>query len=388
MALFLLTFVNCEDTITPEPEQQEEDVLQDVLPRVETMTYESVPQNFNKLKGHFKLSKHLEGDTEFSKNTSSKNDIIIHTDVVKEVTLGDYKSYTMRITMPNAPSNKLFNLTVEEKNGKEGLFLTIYTSKSVTAKGGSVDAGSVETRRYHDFETIPPYVEGEDANAGTGGSAGGGGSTSGEATLEYPYNCNGDIIIQPNSARVPYQCTCNDHWPWQGCDCPVYGGEAPGYNYVDGYLCVPHDDGGDPDMNTGTTNTNTGGSSSGAGSGDNDTPSIAVIVDDETPCDPAPPGDLNGDCKVERYEVCLNSLNNRLVSRLSEENFNAIINYLNKEGCGDNSGFINSAIEALVNDGEVDFENELIIDKSFKDTKAHCVLKTLISSNNNILKER
>ncbi|WP_117879961.1 hypothetical protein [Aureibaculum luteum] len=49
--------------------------------------------------------------------------------------------------------------------------------------------------------------------------------------------------------------------------------------------------------------------------------------------------------------------------------------------------FANAAIDALMNEGEVDFENEIIKDKSFIGTPADCVLKALISSGNNLFKK-
>jgi len=65
-------------------------------------------------------------------------------------------------------------------------------------------------------------------------------------------------------------------------------------------------------------------------------------------------------------------------------NFN---NYLESNNRSPESiNFARAAIEALRNDGEVDFNNEFIKDKSFIGTPADCVLNALISSGNNLFK--
>lgn len=48
--------------------------------------------------------------------------------------------------------------------------------------------------------------------------------------------------------------------------------------------------------------------------------------------------------------------------------------------------FSSAAVNALINQGEVDFNNEIIKDKTFIGTKADCVLKALINTDNNLFK--
>lgn len=49
--------------------------------------------------------------------------------------------------------------------------------------------------------------------------------------------------------------------------------------------------------------------------------------------------------------------------------------------------FAKIAIEALMDDDEVDFKNEIIFSKEFKQTKAYCVIKLLTNSNNNLFQD-
>lgn len=378
----LATFINCENNIIEEdvPEQQEN--LINELPKVKTMAYQDVPQNFNDLKGYYKLSNHLEGDTQFAKDGHSKNDIVIHTDVIKEVTLGDYKSYTMRITLPKAPSNKLFNITIEEKNGEEGLFLTTYTLNNVTARGGGggAEVGTARTQRYEGFETIPPDGGGgteENWGSGTGGGTTG---TLAEYSEVYPYDCEGDILMKDE--RVETRCTCHgQHTLAQifDCTCIAEGGDPPMVRYVTMYLCVPYEN-EEPDPNTGTTTPTTGAGNGTSGSGDNETPSVTVIVEEEV-CDELPPTDLDGMCTEAPFETCLLGLRNNNIFRLNTSTLQQFKNYINANGCGGNEGFLNEAVDALVEGGEVDLDNEIIKDATFVDTKADCVLSNLIQQN-------
>ncbi|GAB1858719.1 hypothetical protein MHTCC0001_35590 [Flavobacteriaceae bacterium MHTCC 0001] len=53
----------------------------------------------------------------------------------------------------------------------------------------------------------------------------------------------------------------------------------------------------------------------------------------------------------------------------------------------ENANFAKLALETLMDDGEADFENKLVKDKSFIGTKADCVLNALINSGNNLFKK-
>lgn len=66
---------------------------------------------------------------------------------------------------------------------------------------------------------------------------------------------------------------------------------------------------------------------------------------------------------------------------------NRLANYLKSNNNSREAiGFGKKAFEALNDGGEVDYYNQLIKDKTFIGTKADCVLKSLIKSNNNLLK--
>ncbi len=104
-----------------------------------------------------------------------------------------------------------------------------------------------------------------------------------------------------------------------------------------------------------------GGGGNSGGDGDTMLTTPVGIIHSETPCDPRPEGDLNRDCMLEFYEVCLIDIDAGLVNQLSSENLSIIEAFVNENGCDENMQvFINNAIEVLINGDEVNWE-ELII---------------------------
>lgn len=78
-------------------------------------------------------------------------------------------------------------------------------------------------------------------------------------------------------------------------------------------------------------------------------------------------GDLNNDCGVEPYESCLTeaSVDAILFNQLSSFNKNKIKNFINVNGCnGQTQDFVSEAIKALASDGEVNWEEQIIISNS------------------------
>lgn len=93
------------------------------------------------------------------------------------------------------------------------------------------------------------------------------------------------------------------------------------------------------------------------------------------------------DCIIAEITECIGTENITDLQQLSPTNISAITNFISANDCDEeNIAFIELAIEALDNDGEVDFENKIIKDESFISTKADCVLNELINSENNIFK--
>lgn len=151
--------------------------------------------------------------------------------------------------------------------------------------------------RVNDFTTVSP-----DDGGGTNEDYGDLGNNYSEpqGSPYYPTDCQGTVYVNMVTLTL---CTCRDHIP-SICDgCPSwYTTEIP-YYYCEEYI-DPIDD----TIQNGNTNTDTTtGGTSTTGSGNNSNPDnnlITVLLNPDEECE-APEGDLNGDCILDNYEVCL-----------------------------------------------------------------------------------
>ncbi|GAA0752393.1 hypothetical protein [Psychroflexus lacisalsi] len=98
------------------------------VPTVKTLSKVNVGQTFNNLSSQLNIDPYLQLEQKniHGKTTKDTLGISVYTDVIKEVTLGNYKSYTMRITSENDQSSIFYNLTLEDKNGQPDMFVTQY----------------------------------------------------------------------------------------------------------------------------------------------------------------------------------------------------------------------------------------------------------------------
>ncbi|WP_422105918.1 hypothetical protein [Winogradskyella sp.] len=271
----------------------------DLIPKITTISYDGTDVLFNTLKLQLHLDRYKE--SRFSQNIQGKSTtdtlgLIIATDIIKQVTLGDYTSYTMKIVHEN-DSTVFYNLTIEYKNGASDLFITKYTPTDYWLNNtNETYQGEVQSKRA----TLTEYTDPEDAfNEQPGGDpgnpdlgAGPGGGSGVSYSADYPWDCMGTVIV--STELEPYQCTCEDHWPWDSCDCS----DQPGYDQIIVYACEeswdvdPYDPG---DI-----------SNPGGGSVDPipDDPAITVTIKPEN-CTERIDGDLDGDCSLDAYELCL-----------------------------------------------------------------------------------
>lgn len=242
------------------------------------------------------LRSNTEGNT-LSRNTIDTLGITIYTDEIKEVTLDDYTSYTMLIALPESDSTKFYNLTIEDKNGVEGMFMTKYapTEDWLNDKSKAYE-GTIKTARIDVItQEFPPDGGGEvDTNVTN-------------YSLNYPENCDG--WINQTTTFVEYACGCG-HWPGDNTctGCVIDEPEWAGYAYVITYECIPYYENNDTD-NGSSTNTNTN-SSNGPG-GPSNTPddpsddgSIGATV---LPVDCVEPQSVDPSlpCYVSPYNLCL-----------------------------------------------------------------------------------
>ena len=203
----------------------------------------------------------------------------------------------------------------------------------------------------------------------------------------------GPEFIDVTTENVCYGIGCNgggNHMPgddgFNNCICRTDANCNVGYDY-----CYDRDIFHFSDCSGGTyTTTNSDGSPNTGGQGGGST------------TNPPPPNTTIG-VPFSLYEFlaeeCLNSgynpnnLNNTVVPidlsnfNLTPEQVQDIFNYLNIEnGCSDEAKeFVRLALEAIDEGGEVDFDDELVIDESFKNNpKANCVYNKMKQINNTL----
>jgi len=237
--------------------------------------------------------------------------LIIETDIIKQVTLGDYTSYTMKIV--DNDSLVFYNLTIEYKDGSSDMFITKYTpteywrNNKVEVFQGKVQSKKAELTQYTDPEEAFDELGGGLGNPDDyGGRGGGGGSVDdyfANYTPYYPTNCNGIVLI--SYEEVPFPCGCGD-WDISECTgCPPENGFPmwPGVNEIPMYYCQENLDPGDYDPYDPGDISNPGGGGPDPTNVD-DGPSVAATIKPEE-CTEHIAGDTNGDCVLSEHERCI-----------------------------------------------------------------------------------
>lgn len=206
--------------------------------------------------------------------------------------------------------NIFFNLTIEDKNGESSMFMTCYIPSSywVNNKDEAFQGVMVSRRmntltQYQEPEILFDDIINSHFNHDLGTSPGGGGSYSLQnGSPYYPFDCNGYVIV--SIKLVPYPCGCENHMPWECNSCP---NSPAGYDEIPYYYCqeYPNLGGDNPDK---PTNPSTGGPTS---PNPDDTSITAMIKPEE--CKERIVGDLNRDCYLSPYEMCLKNGNSQEV---------------------------------------------------------------------------
>ncbi|MBO2544890.1 hypothetical protein J0871_10730 [Salegentibacter sp. BDJ18] len=265
--LFCFSFIlGCEtdESIT----EKKEEVILNQSPQIETVSYQEFTKSFDDINNKMDLYKSIEGKS----LKSSEGDFIIKTDNIKRIKQGEYISYTMVLEKRNPKNSTIYNLTIENKAGTPGMFITAYkpTPEWLGDKTKTFD-GEINTYRTDVITHIPENEE--PPESGNGGSTGGGGG-QGDGTT-YPYGCEGEVVS--SRVAVPYSCGCG-HLPGQGCEgCNRESPYLPGYDYIDVYECYNSSTGD----NGGSTDQPSGGSGSDSTDNtSNDLHSLTILMDD------------------------------------------------------------------------------------------------------------
>ncbi|UPQ80072.1 AHH domain-containing protein [Flavobacterium azooxidireducens] len=244
IATFLL-FISCDKDFYEDVELQKNN-LESI--DVKTITYDEFKRKLKSLenKPAVKMIINNTNSTNHYARSEDDSDIEIFTDVIKEITSGTYKSYTMYIKTSDTIASKFYNLTLEEKEGNTAAFITKYspTENWLNDKNQPFE-GDIRT-----FRVIEPGPGGSIKFTHIDENVAGGSS--------YPFDCDG--YVQTSIVLEPYQCGCGpEHWPWQTCECT---NSHPGYTPNLYYECIPNNFG-----NPGTGNPGSGYSPGGSSPG-------------------------------------------------------------------------------------------------------------------------
>lgn len=175
----------------------------------------------------------------------------IKTNVVKEITYNDYTSYTMYVETQQVDGNVFYNITLEDKNGVESVFVTKYspTQQWLENKNQAFD-GQISSKRATDLENPFEGISGSGTNGGFD---------------PFIDNCNGTVVS--TTTFIPYPCTCLGHMPDAAGACTC--GSQPGFYPETTYECIPTDP-IDPNADPGGSSTSNGTGNAGSNPPDND----------------------------------------------------------------------------------------------------------------------
>ncbi|WP_422105276.1 hypothetical protein [Winogradskyella sp.] len=382
---WLTLYFACQHDVLPHESQSTTDV-----PRITTIDFDGPDATFNALKSQYHLeafraphsSRRIKG-----KSTTDTLGLTIATDIIRQVTLGDYSSYTMKI-VHDKDSTVFYNLTIEYKNGASDIFITKYSPTAYWLNNtNETYQGEVQSRRA----TLEDYSDPDDAfneepGSGPGNpdlGAGPGGGSGVNYSADYPWDCMGTVIV--STELIPYQCTCEHHWPWDACDCS----DQPGYDQVVVYACEENWD-ADPSDPGDTSNP-------GGGSADPipDDPAITVTITPEE-CTERIDGDLDHDCDVDTVDCelagngpevcdcvstgslvdecstlmdCVGTEHSATLLQMSREVRTAMANYINTNGCStETTQTINTLVNYLIEGQITDKEIQLTLATLSNDT--------------------
>lgn len=133
-----------------------------------------------------------------------------------------------------------------------------------------------------------------------------------------------------NLERVGQEdCSCHETHAAGGCTHP---------QDIHEWVEVPCPGGGGGSIGGGGTGDGNGmpTSGGGAGSGGNTVPTApAGIQNNEDPCNPAPEGDINGNCMLEYFEACFVDTN--ILRNFNNQELDGIASFIDNAGCNETS---------------------------------------------------
>lgn len=380
--LFLLAIIAIFVIVACDKDLYEEAINQDKEINIKQISLEKFNSKMRQMKNKPEIERFMVSSRNGSalSRTESTSEFEIITDDIKEITQGDYTSYTMYLKTPDT-TNNIYNITIEEIDGNSSFFITKYIPKTYWLENKNLPFdGEIITYRESNTNssganTLQEYLDliyGElyAAGGGGGGIFGTGNSTS----TSYPYDCNG--IVYETTIVTEIKCGCGHNWQdllTGVCDgCRDYLPTYPSLSTTTTYQCIPISS--NPSGSGDTSGGNTlggGGSGSGTGTGSGGTStgavtgSITTIVDPTEECN-APRGDLNNDCILDEDEfnfvTFLDNLTpeeRRLVNGDNNLKMN-FFNYLKGQSWSNESKLFAQELIDLANDHLNSYSNTLV----------------------------
>lgn len=298
VGLAFLTFTCEQDKIVNET--QEESILKNQkAPTIRTFSLDNIGERFNDIAEQLNIRKYLKKSKDLSYVSRTSYDtlgITIYTDEIKEVTIDDYISYTMRMATPETDSTSFYNVTIEDDNGVTEMYVIKYTPDQAWLDNKNQPyEGYITTTRVNNFTHIFP-----DSGGGTSVDNLGYNYTASQGSPYYPTDCQGTVYVKMTTLTL---CTCADHIPSICNGCPSwYTTEIP-YYYCEEYIDPIDDTIQNGNINTDTT---TGGTVSPGNNSSNINFNLITVTLTPVICSPKPIGDLNQDCILDAEETYLN----------------------------------------------------------------------------------
>jgi hypothetical protein len=382
--LFLLAIIAIFVIVACDKDLYEEAINQDKEINIKQISLEKFNSKMRQMKNKPEIERFMVSSRNGSalSRTERTSEFEIITDDIKEITQGDYTSYTMYLKTPDT-TNNIYNITIEEIDGNSSFFITKYIPKTYWLENKNIPFdGEIITYRESNTNssganTLQEYLDLIYGELYAGGAGGGGGisGTGNSSSTSYPYDCNG--IVYETTIVTEIKCGCGHNWQdllTGVCDgCRDYLPTYPSLSTTTTYQCIPISSNPSGTGNTSGGNTlGGGGSGSGTGTGSGGTStgavtgSITTIVDPTEECN-APRGDLNNDCILDADESNFVTFldNLTLVQRqFINENNNTkmnVFNYLvNQNWSNESKIFVTQFIQNSILSGlNLDFEKSL-----------------------------
>jgi hypothetical protein len=311
--------------------------------KVKTISLNDFKANVNKGKSFDKISalfdvnrKELSTFQYQNKNIDQNTDLTILTDEIRVIELGNQTTYTFKVLTGNNDNTNFYNLVVHidlEQNIVKSEFIEyrptqLWLSDTSKAYEGELkivendflDLGNLFASRRQQRSCYPEIYGGWECNLGNNHAPGEGAS-----------------------------CTSWTYWITIEQNCTGGGGGT-----------------GSTGSGSGTSDNN-GNPTDGGGSGSGGTTNPWEDNNEITPTSPMVPDDKEFDMDHVTIENCISISSASGLNLLNAEQKSIIADFINTNGCSNKKIFIEEAIEILIDNGEVDFEEELILDSDLKD---------------------